>query len=139
MTTLLTVLFVDKDGFFSATYRTTLEEAGYRVLAAESIGKALGMVKRYKIHLLIIDLAHSEGTGRCSVTELRAGLEKKPIPILIFAVLSESNALQKALKSGATDYLVKGRSAPNEVLRKVKQLTVPTRQSRSVERHQKDG
>lgn len=139
MTTLLTVLFVDKTGFFSATYHTTLEEAGYRVLVAESIEKALSMVKRYKIHLLIIDLAHSEGAGMCCVTELRSGLEKKPMPILIFAVLSGTNALQKALKSGATDYLVKGRSAPNEVLRKVKQLTMPTRQPRSVERHQKDG
>ncbi len=129
MATRLTVLFVDADQSFLDKYGILLEEAGYRVMATPTALQAISMIRRYKINLVILDLTHQPGAGASSIVELQNGYKTSHPPILIFSVLSESNELQKALKLGASDYLVKGRVTPSEVLRKIRQMTVSSRRT----------
>lgn len=105
----LTVLVVDDNETDRVIARLFLEQAGYRVMEADSAESGLDLCSRTRLDLLLIDalLPKMDGFQMCSA--LRAIPEFRDTPIFMLSGLEEPEAEADALKAGATGFIVKAR------------------------------
>jgi DNA-binding response OmpR family regulator len=110
------VLVVEDDRKIARVVALYLEEAGYRVVVAESGRKALAAAAKEKPLLVILDLMLPDVGGEQVIQEL-AGLGDIPVIILTSKSSEEDRVVGFAL--GADDYVVKPFS-PRELVSRVK-------------------
>ena len=77
------VLVVEDDPTLRELYRSTLELAGYSVVAVEDGIDALRRVEHRRPDALVLDLALPRVSGRDVERELRSNPETRDIPIVI--------------------------------------------------------
>ena len=84
-----------------------LSQEGYEVLTAETIEKALPLIKSEKISLCILDGKLPDGNGIdlcCKIKEFN-----KTIPVVFYSAAARTSDLEAARKAGADEYLTKPR------------------------------
>lgn len=105
-----TVLVVDDDPTVNASLRLLLEEAGYRVLTAESPPAALAAVDTLPETAAVIqDLNFSRDTsGREGLELLDRIQERRPgLPVLLLTAWGSIDLAVEGMKAGAADFLTK--------------------------------
>ncbi|MBI2973781.1 MAG: response regulator, partial [Armatimonadetes bacterium] len=115
-----TILIIDDQERSRSLYRALLLREGYEVLEAESGERGLELVKSAKPDVIILDLFLPALSGSDVLERIRADDSTKKIPIIVLSVEGEKDAIQKLLRLGAQDYLVKGFTPPKEVLSKLR-------------------
>jgi len=58
--------------------------------------------------------------GEEGIRKIKEDLETKPIPVIILSNLGQREDIERGLKLGAFDYLVKAHFTPGEVIEKVR-------------------
>ncbi len=117
-----TILLAQGDATFNQIYTELFSAAGYQVTVATTSAETLKHVETTKPRLIFIDMSSPEAASFELIAALRIHPNARSVPILLFAILGETNDLQRALKLGANDYIVKGRTNSEETLRKVAAL-----------------
>ena len=84
---------------------------GYRVLQAENGDEGFRLVRESQVDLIVLDLKLPGVDGRLVLEQLKNDPELSSIPIVVFTASAAASQREKALKMGATDYLVKPVSA----------------------------
>jgi two-component system, NarL family, invasion response regulator UvrY len=110
------VLVVDDHPIVLQACRRVLEDAGVdEILEAGSVAEASNLFTRHKLDVVIIDLAmHGEGfSGLDLIRQLR--LINANLPILVFSMHGDPVIVSRALKAGATGYLLKD-AAPEDLV-----------------------
>ena len=82
-----TILCVDDEENQLVLRKLLLENAGYRVLTADSFRSALAMVRLYAIDLAVVDYWMTGGNGVQLASELKR--HKEGLPIVILSAYSE--------------------------------------------------
>jgi two-component system response regulator FlrC len=100
-----TVLVVEDDRPLQDALVTTLEAAGFKVLAAGDGGEALEMLGRTAVDLVVSDVEMRPVDGR----ELLRRLQQRPSPppVLLMTAFGTIDQAVAAMRDGAVDYLVK--------------------------------
>ncbi|GMO49820.1 MAG: chemotaxis response regulator CheY [Termitinemataceae bacterium] len=105
----MTVLVVDDSPYMRGIVKTYFDEMGQQAEYLEaSDGKdALKIIKSKSVDLVFVDWNMPRMTGIDFLKEVRSDEKLKDLPIVM--VTSESSKLNvvEAMKSGATDYIVK--------------------------------
>ncbi|MGE4469856.1 MAG: sigma-54-dependent transcriptional regulator [Desulfovibrio sp.] len=112
-----TVLVVDDEPGHRQMVRAVLEDAGWRVLEAESGETALDVLSRETPHTALVDMRMPGMDGLTLLREIHARVPGLPV-VLLTAFGSVGSAVE-AMKKGAYDYLTK--PADNEELKAVLQ------------------
>ena len=100
------ILVVDDDESIRRYIVKLLSQSGYDVLAASSGKDALKELRTIQdVSLVILDILMPDMDGLETLTEIRK--ITKDIPVLMLSALGQTNIIVKAMKAGATDYLVK--------------------------------
>jgi two-component system, chemotaxis family, chemotaxis protein CheY len=103
-----TILVVDDASLVRLYYRTTLEQAGYRVEEALNGIEALEKLLITAVDLLIVDVNMPQMDGFTFLSKLRAKeLPLASIPALITSTESTERDFEAARTAGANYYLVK--------------------------------
>ena len=113
-----TILAVDDDPEIVDILKTTLEEAGYRVMTASDGDEACLRAEQAKPHLIIMDVMMPGCNGLMATMRIR---QKNNVPILMLSAKAEGTDRILGLESGADDYLVKP-FLRQELLARVKAL-----------------
>jgi diguanylate cyclase (GGDEF)-like protein len=100
-----TVLLVDDERFARTVYSDYLRVAGYEVLVADTADAALELLKVRRFDLLITDIILPGADGLELLTEAKR-LDPN-IEALVITALDRVDPAVRAMKSGASDYLVK--------------------------------
>lgn len=103
-----TVLCVDDEPDLLRDLSEELEEAGYRVLSADSGRAALAQIRRVPPDLILCDISMPGMDGfelLAAVRDLGAGLAG--IPFVFLTALSDPRDIVAGKRVGADDYLVK--------------------------------
>ena len=100
-----TVLVVDDEADFLATYDRLLRRQGYRTITAGSRQAALEALEGERPDLIIADLRLADGDGLDVVRAARARL--RPPPVIVVTGFSSGESRKQALDAGATAYLAK--------------------------------
>jgi DNA-binding response OmpR family regulator len=116
------ILVVDDELNARELIRNVLENAGYRVVTADSGAAALRAAREGRPDLITLDLLMPGGNGFGTLYELRLLYREEPPPVVIVSVVDD-RATGFAL--GAADYLVKPVSK-TDLLEAVRKHLPPT-------------
>ena len=102
----LKILVVDDDDSIRGYITKLLSQNGYTVLSASNGKDALQKLRiESEVSLVILDILMPEMDGMETLCEIRKF--SKELPVLMLSALGQTNIIVKAMKAGATDYLVK--------------------------------
>src|SRR3989344_556943 len=116
------VLIADDDAFLSDMYVFKFKESGFEVEVAKNGEDAVAKAKSVNHDVILLDIVMPKMDG---FEALRAIKENGVAPNAIVVVLSnlgQKEDVEKGLKLGANDYIIKAHSTPSEVVAKVKSL-----------------
>ena len=114
-----TLLIVDDEKPTREGLRAALEDR-YDVYVAEDAGAAMELLERENFHVLLTDFRLPSEDGMKLISRAKA-LPRPPVCILMTAYGSEELAVQ-AMKSGADDYLPKGRMQIDELEMRIERV-----------------
>jgi len=113
---------VEDDKFLSEMYATKLAESGFEVEAAFDGEEGLKMIKNEKPDLVLLDIVLPKKDGFEILKVMKGDAELQNILVIALTNLGQKEEVEKGLKLGADDYVVKAHFTPTEVVAKVKKL-----------------
>ena len=116
------ILIVEDEKFLLEMYQSCFEKAGYLVLAASNGKKGIILAQQEKPDLIILDILMPEVDGYEVMSKLKRDEQTKEIPILILSNLSQTDKINRGLKLGANDYIVKTDLTPTELLARIEKI-----------------
>jgi CheY-like chemotaxis protein len=110
------VLIVEDDQFIREMYALILKKDGHDVTEAPDGAAGLTYAKKGGFDCILLDLMMPQMDGLGFLTELKTNPPQEPNgPIIVLSNLAYSDAKDKALALGASDFLVKADLDPKEV------------------------
>ena len=101
------ILFVDDDEMTLQVGKFMLEALGYNVVTAESGKAALDILKKYKAHLIFLDVMMPDINGIDVLQALKADKKLKSIPVVLQTGVGNQNEINEMMKLGATSIIRK--------------------------------
>jgi len=115
------ILLVEDEPDTSSFIRYVLEEEGWDVTAANSVGSALEKLGQGPVDLILLDRGLPDGDGLELCRELRRKEDWSTLPVLFMTARKSVADIAEGLDAGGDDYLVKPFSFV-ELLARVKSL-----------------
>ena len=114
-----TVLIVDDTPANLGVVLEALGSAGYRLLVAENGERALALLARQAVDLVLLDVIMPGRDGFATLDDMRRLPEWHDIPVLFMTAIDDPAQKVRALEAGAVDYISKPVHPP-EVLARVR-------------------
>lgn len=116
------ILLVDDDPILSEVVKNRIEETGY-ICIWERDGKlGLDRLKTLTPHLLLLDIMMPNMNGYEVLEHINADPALAATPVMVISNSGEPVEIQKILKLGVRDFIVKAHFSPEEVLEKIKKI-----------------
>jgi CheY-like chemotaxis protein len=116
------ILLVDDTDFYRRAYVSKLSTEGYRVTAASNGVEALKVLSQDKPDLILLDLIMPVMDGFKVLQALQADPNFKEIPVVVFSAKGATDEISKAVEAGASGFLIKASTTPNQVVQKIKEI-----------------
>ena len=117
-----TILVIEDDKFLRELISRKLTGEGFDVLEAVDGEEGIKKIKEGKPDLVLLDLILPSIDGFEILTRVRDDPEVSSIPVIILSNLGQREELEKGLKLGAIDYLIKAHFTPGEIIEKIKNV-----------------
>ena len=109
------VLFVEDDPAVAQMYRLKLELDGYSVEIAPDGEQAVAKAMAAPTDIVFLDIRLPKLDGLGVLEALRAQRQTRQIPVVILSNYSEGELIERGLKLGALEYLIKSQTTPAKV------------------------
>lgn len=116
------ILIVDDDAFLSKLYFKKFVEEGFEVFTAFDGDKGIEIAKKNYPDLIMLDIQLPGIGGYEVLMELKKNAVTNSIPVIILSNFFQKEDVQKFLKAGVKDYLIKSHFMPDEVVKKAKKI-----------------
>lgn len=114
------ILFIEDESALQKTIGDVLGQEGYEVISALDGEIGLRLAKSKKPDLILLDLILPKRNGFDVLGQLKKDAETRNIPVIVLTNLEGVKDVDKALKLGATTYLVKAQYSLEDVVGKVR-------------------
>jgi len=115
-----TILFIEDESALQKTFGEIVTQGGYQMISALDGETGLRVAKEKKPDLILLDLILPKIHGFDVLKKLKGENETRDIPVIVLTNLEGLEDVEKALKLGATTYLVKVNYSLEEILEKIK-------------------
>ncbi len=116
------ILIVEDDKFLRDLITRKLQREGFNVVEAVDGEHGLKKIKEEKPDLILLDLILPGIDGFTVLAETKKDPGLALIPVIILSNLGQRDDIEKGLKLGAVDYLIKAHFTPGEIIEKVKKV-----------------
>lgn len=118
------IILVEDSFDIREMYRIKLEMENYEVVIAEDGSVVLNLIKKEKPDLILLDILLPKKDGFEVLEEIKKNQDNdiKSIPVIMLTNLSNKEDIEEAKKLGATDYFVKAKSTPEEIVEKINEV-----------------
>ncbi len=116
------ILIVEDDKFVRELIFQKLTEEKFDVAAAKDGEEGVEKVKSIKPDLILLDLILPGIDGFEVISKVRENKETGSIPIIILSNLGEKGDVDRGIKLGANDYMIKAHFTPKEIVEKVREI-----------------
>jgi len=113
---------VEDDKFLSDMYCTKLTASGFLVELAGDGEEGLAKIKATKPDLVLLDIVLPKKDGFEILREIKNDESLKNIPVVALTNLGQKEEVERGLKLGAADYIIKAHFTPTEVEAKVRAI-----------------
>jgi len=116
------ILIIEDDKFLRELISQKLLKEGYDIAEAVDGEKGVKSVKDEKPDLILLDLILPGMDGFEVLVKIKEDSEIAQIPVIILSNLGQKDDIEKGLKMGAVDYLIKAHFTPGEIISKIKAI-----------------
>jgi len=113
------VLFIEDDPAVAEMYKLKLELDGYTVTVARDGEEGLQMAGSSPPDIIFLDTRLPKMDGFAVLERLRSAERTKDIPVIILSNYGERELVDRGLKLGALEYLIKSQTTPANLSRGV--------------------
>ena len=113
------ILLVEDDKFLRELLVRKLEAVGFKISTAVDGRDALKKVKEELPELVLLDLVLPGVDGFDILKEIKEDSSTSKIPVIILSNLGQREEVERGLKLGANDYLIKAHFTPDEIITKI--------------------
>ena len=113
------VLFIEDDAAVAEMYRLKLELDGYTVTIAPDGEQGLKMARDSGPDIIFLDIRLPKMDGFTVLEAVRADEKLRHVPVIILSNYGEAELVERGLKLGALDYLIKAETTPSTLSRGV--------------------
>lgn len=117
-----TILVVEDDKFLRELMSQKLTKEGFQIIQAIDGEEGLKKIKEEKPALVLLDLILPGIDGFEVLSKVKEDPEISKTPIIILSNLGQREDVEKGIKLGATDYLIKAHFTPGEIIEKIKNI-----------------
>ena len=114
------ILIVEDDKFLRELIARKLTAENYQTVEAIDGEEGLKKIKEEKPDLVLLDLILPGIDGFEVLSKIKEDPSLASIPVIILSNLGQREDVERGMKLGAVDYLVKAHFTPNEIIEKVK-------------------
>src|SRR5579859_3507691 len=113
------VLFIEDDPTVAQMYKLKLELDGYRVLMAKDGEEGLRLATENPPDIVFLDIRLPKMDGFAVLEALRSSEQTRDVPVVILSNYGERELVERGLKLGALEYLIKSQTTPANLSRGV--------------------
>jgi DNA-binding response OmpR family regulator len=113
------VLFIEDDAAVAEMYRLKLELDGYTVTVAADGEQGLRLARESPPDIVFLDIRLPHMDGFAVLEAIRGDERLQHLPVIILSNYGESELVDRGLKLGALDYLIKAETTPSTLSRGV--------------------
>ena len=113
------VLFIEDDPTVAQMYKLKLELDGYRVTMAKDGEEGLQSATEEPPDIIFLDIRLPKMDGFAVLESLRGDERTKHVPVVILSNYGERELVERGLKLGALEYLIKSQTTPANLSRGV--------------------
>ncbi|MCK4454369.1 response regulator [Candidatus Parcubacteria bacterium] len=117
-----TILLVEDDPSLIDIYTTKLKQDGFSVRVAKNGQEAFELLKKEVPDLLVLDIVLPQVDGWDVLSKIKENKKWEKIPIVILSNLGQKAEVEKGLKLGAEEYLIKAHYTPSEIVEEIKKI-----------------
>ena len=127
---IMKILLVDDDEAILTVYSTSLKAHGYEVVTPSNGKAAHEKAKNEKPDVILLDQVLPDIQGNEVLRILKEDLETKEIPVAMLSNFGQNDLIQKAINTGAVDYIRKYEIEPDYLDTKIKAI-IKSKQSQT--------
>lgn len=116
------VLVVEDDTFLRELIVQKLDRSGYDIAEAIDGEEGVKQAKAEKPDIILLDLILPGIDGFEVLRQLKEDETLASIPVLILSNLGQKEDVEKGMKLGAKDFLIKAHFTPGEIVEKIKSI-----------------
>ena len=113
------VLFIEDDPTVAQMYKLKLELDGYQVTMAKDGEEGLQLATEVHPDIIFLDIRLPKMDGFAVLERLRGNEQTRHIPVVILSNYGERELVERGLKLGALEYLIKSQTTPANLSRGV--------------------
>jgi DNA-binding response OmpR family regulator len=117
-----TILIVEDDKFLRELITQKLAKEGYDTLMAIDGEEGIKKIKEGKPDLVLLDLILPGIDGFEVLSRMKEDENLAKIPVIILSNLGQREEVERGLKLGANDYMIKAHFTPREIIDKIKTI-----------------
>ncbi len=114
------ILLIEDDKFLRELITQKLIKESYDVSEAIDGEEGMERIKKLKPDLVLLDLILPGIDGFEVLSRMKEDVSVSQIPVIILSNLGQKDDVEKGLKLGAVDYLIKAHFTPGEIINKIK-------------------
>ncbi len=113
------ITVVEDDKFLRELITQKLSKEGYDISEAVDGEKGIETIKDEKPDLILLDLILPGIDGFEVLARIKSDPGISEIPVIILSNLGQKDDIERGLKMGAKDYLIKAHFTPEEIIKKI--------------------
>lgn len=121
------ILIIEDDKFLLKLYSDKLRRAGFLILEATTGEEGMNKILSEDPDLIILDLVLPGKNGFEVLSELKLSRATKNIPVIILSNLGQESDIERGMKLGAEDYVVKTEFSTNQLPEYIKEKLVSSK------------
>lgn len=114
------ILVVEDDAFLANAYRVKLTKSGFTIRIARDGDEVFTILAQFTPDIIILDLMIPKKDGFEVLKLLKADDRWKNIPLIIASNLGQEEDIDRAIKMGANDYIIKSDMSLNDLITKIR-------------------
>lgn len=120
------ILVIEDDKFLRELISQKLSKEGFKISEAMDGEEGVKKIQQEKPDLILLDLILPGLDGFEVLFQTKQDPALSEIPVIILSNLGQKEDVERGLKMGAVDYLIKAHFTPGEIIEKIKQALEKT-------------
>ncbi len=116
------ILIVEDDLLLVGLLEPRFSDHGFRVHKALDADQAGRVLDANPIDVILLDIVLPGADGFTFLKGLKQDARRRAIPVIIISNLGQREEIDKGMRLGAADYIIKADSSPTEIVQKVEKI-----------------
>ena len=99
-----------------------MKKEGFVVIEAVDGEESLRKAETENPHIILLDLILPGADGFDILKKLKENPSVSKVPVIVLSNLGQKEDVEKGIRLGAADYLVKAHNTPGEIIDKVREI-----------------